>query len=71
MFLRKRREGLERKILNRQGFSLVMKIFLKAGRTWDCGAVTLCLATQQTLGKNLFKTLWELLMEDDYMNLSF
>lgn len=45
MFLRQRREGLVRKILNRKGFSLAKKSFLKAGRKdrgpWDYGAVNL------------------------------
>lgn len=49
MFLRQRREGLVRKILNRKGFSLAKKSFLKAGRKdrgpWDYGAVNLCPVT--------------------------
>lgn len=56
MFLRQRIEGLVRKILNRKGFSLAKKSFLKAGRKdrgpRDYGALSLCLVTQQIFGKN-------------------
>ena len=45
-----------RKILNRKGFSLAEKSFLKAGRKdrgpQDYGAVSLCLVTPQIFGKN-------------------
>lgn len=54
MFLKQRRKGLVRKILNRKGFSLVKKSFLKSGRKDRCpqdyGAVSLCVVTQQMFG---------------------